>query len=157
MAKIKLLDVRITFPNLWEAKSINDGKAKYGAGFVFDRGHPAKEIIVAAMVEVAKAKWGDKYEETFRSLKASNKLCLHDGDEKSEYQGYAGNLFINATNEVRPLVLGGGPVGCELAQAFARLVRGHGDEVMQLQHTAGAGLERLAVRPVHGAEAEVLQ
>jgi hypothetical protein len=63
------------------------------------------------MVEAAKAKWGDKWEETFRSLKAANKLCLHDGDEKSEYKGYEGNLFINATNEVRPLVLGGGPDG----------------------------------------------
>ncbi|MNE09448.1 hypothetical protein D3C80_1021220 [compost metagenome] len=42
-------------------------------------------------------------------------------------------------------------------QAFARLVGGHGDQVVQLQHAAGAGLEGLAVGAVHGAEAEVFQ
>jgi hypothetical protein len=44
-----------------------------------------------------------------------------------------------------------------LVQPLARLVAGHVDQVAQLQHAAGAGLERLAVRPVHGAEADVLQ
>ncbi len=44
-----------------------------------------------------------------------------------------------------------------LLQPFAGLVRGHGDQVVQLQHPALAGLEGPPVGPVHGAEADVLQ
>lgn len=110
--KVKLLDVRISFPVLFEPKQVkNSTKLKYSASFLFPKDHPAKTAVVEAMVAVAKAKWGDKWEEVFRSLKAANKLALHDGDEKSEYSGYPGNLFINASNEVRPLVIGGGPDG----------------------------------------------
>ena len=44
-----------------------------------------------------------------------------------------------------------------LLQPLPCLLARHGDQVVQLQHPALAGLERLAVRPVHGAEADVLQ
>ena len=47
-----------------------------------------------------------------------------------------------------------GPASFSALRGFRH---GHGDQVVQLQHAAGAGLERLAVRPVHGAEAEMLQ
>jgi hypothetical protein len=42
-------------------------------------------------------------------------------------------------------------------QALAGLAAGHLDHVVELQDAALAGLERLAVGPVHGAEADVLQ
>ncbi len=44
-----------------------------------------------------------------------------------------------------------------ILKTLARLVGGHGDQVVQFQHAAGAGLEGLAVGAVHGAEAKVLQ
>lgn len=44
-----------------------------------------------------------------------------------------------------------------LLQALAGLAAGHLDQVVQLQDAALAGLERLAVGPVHGAEADVLE
>ena len=43
-----------------------------------------------------------------------------------------------------------------LVQALARLVTGHDDHVVQLQDAAFAGLEGLAVGPVHRAEADML-
>jgi len=110
--KIKIENVRLAFPNLFEPKAAKAGqKAKYSAAFIFPKDHPAVAIIRDAMVEVAKAKWGDKWESIYASLRAADKLAVHDGDAKSEYGGYAGNLFVNASNEVRPLVLGGGPDG----------------------------------------------
>jgi hypothetical protein len=42
-------------------------------------------------------------------------------------------------------------------QPLAGFVFSLADEVAELQHAAGAGFERLAVRPVHGAEADMLQ
>ena len=44
-----------------------------------------------------------------------------------------------------------------LRQALLGFRRRHGDQVVQLHHAAGAGLERLAVGAVHGAEADMLQ
>ena len=57
------------------------------------------------------------------------------------------------------LELLGGQVVAQLGlmQALARLFRRHVDQVAQLQDAARAGLERLAVGAVHGAEAEVFQ
>jgi len=114
--KLKLILVRLTFPVLFEPRQMRnaDGTmsaAKYSAGFVFAKDHPAKQLLVDAITAVAIEKWGEKATEILRSLKAANKLCLHDGDEKSEYAGYPGNLFVNSSNTVRPMVVGGGPDG----------------------------------------------
>jgi hypothetical protein len=110
--KIRLENVRLAFPNLFEAKAAKAGqKAKYSAAFIFPKDHPAVSIVKEAMTQVAKAKWGDKWETVYAALRAADKLAVHDGDVKSEYAGYAGNLFVNASNEVRPLILGGGPDG----------------------------------------------
>jgi hypothetical protein len=45
--------------------------------------------------------------EVFVALKAGDKLCLHDGDAKPQYEGYKGNLFLNASNKIKPLVIDG--------------------------------------------------
>ena len=53
----------------------------------------------------------------------------------------------------------GGIIGADalLRQPLLGFRRGHGDQVVQLHHAAGAGLERLAVGAVHGAVADMLQ
>lgn len=111
--KVTLKDVRLTFPQLWEAKAREAGKpAKFSASFVFGKDHPQKAELERVMVEVAKAKWGEaKYMDVLKALKATDKLAVHDGDAKNQYQGYAGNLYVNASNSVRPLIIGGGPDG----------------------------------------------
>lgn len=112
MAVVTLRNVRLTFPNLFEAKAAKAGqKAKYSASFVFPPEHECVPLLRAAMKEVAKNKWGEKAEEFYNGLKAADKLAVHDGATKSDYVGYAGNLFVNANNEVRPTIVGGGPDG----------------------------------------------
>lgn len=101
-------NVRLTFPSVFEAKAAKAGqKQKFSASFLFPPTHPAVALLKAAMQEVAKAKWGDKWEEVYNGLKAGDKLAVHDGATKSQYTGYAGNLFINASNELRPTVVDG--------------------------------------------------
>jgi hypothetical protein len=41
-----------------------------------------------------------------KQMKASDKLALHDGDTKSQYDGFEGNLFISARSKTRPLTIG---------------------------------------------------
>src|SRR6266850_2978351 len=101
--KIKLNDVRLTFANaLFSAKQVNSqGDPKFSASFLFAPTHPAAAAIKAGLKAVAEEQWGAKAGEVFMSMKAGDKLCLHDGDAKPQYEGYKGNLFINASNKIK--------------------------------------------------------
>ena len=107
--KVKLNDVRLSFANaLFEPKQINGlGDPKFSASLVFDPKHPCVADISKAIQEVCKDKWSAKAKEVYTSLKAADKTCLHDGDSKSEYEGYPGNLYLNASNRIKPLVIDG--------------------------------------------------
>ena len=111
--KFTLKDVRMSFPNIFEAKAPPQpgGKAKFSAALLFPRTHPQVAELQATVIAVAQAKWGAKADEVLKALKAADKICVHDGDAKSDTDGYAGNLFINASNDIRPLAIGGGPDG----------------------------------------------
>ncbi|WP_155814796.1 ssDNA-binding protein, partial [Serratia symbiotica] len=39
------------------------------------------------------------------TLRSTLKICLHDGDEKAEYEGYPGNKFFSASNKARPRIV----------------------------------------------------
>jgi len=106
--KIQIKDVRLSFVNVFEAKQVQgQGDAKFSCAMLFAKSHPQKAEIERGIVEVAKAKWGEaKYQEVLKALKAADKLCVHDGDAKGDTPGYAGNLFINASNKIRPLTIG---------------------------------------------------
>jgi hypothetical protein len=106
--KVSLIDVRLTFPQLFEPKQVNgQGDPKFSAAFLFAREHPARAKLEEAVVAAAKEKWGTKADEVLKQLKASDRLPVHDGDSKSEYDGYTGNLFVNSSNKIRPLVIDG--------------------------------------------------
>jgi hypothetical protein len=114
MARVTLQGVRLAFPNLFEAKlpqGSQGGKAKFSAAAIFAKDSPNKDALLKAINEVATAKWGAKAGDVLLALKASDKLCLHDGDAKADTPGYKGNLFVNASNEIRPTTLAGGPDG----------------------------------------------
>jgi hypothetical protein len=101
-----LKNVRLTFPQLFEPKQVNgQGEAKYSAAFLFPRSHACVAALQAAILAAATEQWKDKAPAMLAQLKAADKICVHDGDAKSDYAGYAGNLFLNASKNVRPLVL----------------------------------------------------
>lgn len=104
--KVMLKDVRLAFPALFEAKTVNgEGKPAFSASLLFDAAHPAAAAVNAAVEHVAKEKWGAKATDVLKSLRAGDKVCLHDGDRKAEYDGFPGNLYVSARNETRPLVI----------------------------------------------------
>ncbi len=104
--KVKLSNVRLAFPALYEAKTVNgEGKPAFSAVFLIDAGSPQIKAINQAIEAVAKDKWGAKADAYLKQMRAGDKLCLHDGDLKSAYDGFAGMLFISARSATRPLVL----------------------------------------------------
>ncbi len=105
--KLKLSNVRLAFPTLWEAKTVNgEGKPAFSAIFLLDPTDPQVKAINKAIDQVAAEKWGAKVAAILIAARKADKVCLHDGDLKATYDGFAGNLYVSARNPVRPLVLG---------------------------------------------------
>ena len=104
--KIMLKDVRLAFPTLFEAKTVNgEGEPAFSATFLMDPDHPAVEQLRKAMEAVGAEKWGAKWAAVRKELVAKDRTALHDGDAKGDYAGFEGQLYVSARNKTRPLVL----------------------------------------------------
>lgn len=99
MAKIKLNNVRLSFPSLFRKAEFQGNEGKYEATFLLNKKTHAEAI---AKIE-AEIEQGIK--SNFKGKKIpSDKLCLKDGDE-FEYDGYAGCMSFKASNKKRPMVI----------------------------------------------------
>ncbi|CAB3745636.1 DUF2815 family protein [Bacteriophage APSE-7] len=106
--KIKLNNVRLAFPELFEPTQVSgQGAFKYRGNFLIPKSRTDLiDEIKTGIKEVIKEKWGAKeVEKIYNSIcHSNNRFCLRDGDSK-EYDGYAGNLYLSASNKSRPLVI----------------------------------------------------
>lgn len=106
--KIKLNNVRLAFPELFEPTQVSgQGAFKYRANFLIPKSRTDLiDEIKTGIKEVIKEKWGAKeVEKIYNSIcHSNNRFCLRDGDSK-EYDGYAENLYLSASNKSRPLVI----------------------------------------------------
>jgi len=104
--KIKLNNTRMSFPQLFEAKTVNgEGKPAFSATFLLDPKDPQIKAINDAIDAVAKEKWGAKAEANLKAARAADKTCLHSGDLKAAYDGFEGMMYVSARNALRPLVI----------------------------------------------------
>lgn len=108
--QIKLKNVRLSFPSLFEAKSFtgSDGKPtppKYQAVFILDKKQHASVIeqIEKQTDKVAK----DFFEGKLPKLKSRP---IRDGEEKEDKDGYGSDIvFISASSKNRPQVVDRNP------------------------------------------------
>lgn len=104
--RITLKNVRLAFPDIFEAKAFSDGdEPAFSATFLLDAKHPQLKELKEMMKEVVRDKWGAKADAIYKDLEAKDRLALHDGDLKTEYEGFEGNFYVSARNKSRPLVL----------------------------------------------------
>lgn len=105
--KVSISNARGAFLNaLFTAQTVNgEGEPAFGGTWLLAPDHPQLPEINAAILAVAKEKWGAKGQAVFDELKKKDKLALHDGDTKSDYDGFAGNWFIASRSKVRPTVV----------------------------------------------------
>jgi hypothetical protein len=99
MAKIKLNNVRLSFPSLWRKSVYNGEETKFEATFLIDKKTQAdkiKEIEAAIALSIKESLKGAKI--------GDDKKCLKDADD-FEYAGYAGNMSQKASSTKRPLVI----------------------------------------------------
>jgi hypothetical protein len=98
IGRVLIKDVRLAFPSLFEPVSVNgEGKPRYSATLIIPPDHPQLEEIRQKIEVVAREKWKDKATALLHSLYKTGKVALHDGDEKAQYDGFAGNFFISAS------------------------------------------------------------
>lgn len=105
--KVKLQNVRLLYgAALFEPQKgpNGEGEPKFSGTFGFTPSHAAVALIKAALKAAAEGKWKDKAAVIYAELKAGDKICLHDGQAKASREGYAGNLYLSASNKLKPLV-----------------------------------------------------
>ena len=96
---IKLNNVRLSFPSLFQKAQFEGADTKYEATFLLDK---IKHADVIKQIQTAIA---DKIASDLKGAKVpASKLCLRDGDEV-EYDGYAGHMTLKTSTKKRPLVV----------------------------------------------------
>lgn len=104
--KVKLEGVRLSFPDLFEAKSINDSEPKFACSLLLDKEADSEQIagLKSHIWNLMKAKWGaDESKALIKKRKIST--CLHEGAEK-DYDGYdESNMFVTTSSKTRPHVV----------------------------------------------------
>ena len=101
-------NVRISFPKLFNAESFAGdptSKPAYSASFLLPPNHPQLKALKAAIVAVAKEKWAEKAPAMLKAIESKDASCLHDGNNKADTDGYAGNFYLSARSYTRPLVI----------------------------------------------------
>jgi len=99
MSKIKLQNVRLSFPSLFRKAQFQGEETKYEATFMLNKEEHADKIA-----EIEKAiQAGMK--EHFKGAKIpSDKICLKDGDQSGRDE-YEGHYTIKCANNKRPKVI----------------------------------------------------
>ena len=120
--KVVTGQVRLSYANIFEPRSINGSEPKYSVSLIIPKDDTQQIEVIKQAIENAKerdkGKWNGK-------IPANLKLPLRDGDlERPEDEAYANSYFINA-NSTRPPAV----VGTEIDRATGKAIRLGEDEV----------------------------
>lgn len=100
MATIKMQNVRLSFPNLFQTASFGgESTLKYDCTLILDKKEHKKNIVEIQKVfkSLADERWKGK-------MPPEDKLCLRDGDD-TEREELQGCYSMKASSKRRPLVL----------------------------------------------------
>lgn len=111
--RLKLHDVRLSFPALWEPEQFMSqgkpsGKPKFKGTFLVPADGALRKQVDATILKVATEYFKGDAAKAKKFIAATqgnvNKFCWQDGDNKT-YDGYAGMFALSAKSDVRPLVI----------------------------------------------------
>ena len=98
-------EVRLSYANVFEAKSIQCGKPKYSVSLIIPKSDTETltkiERAIDAAIDAGIGKFGGK-----RPNKVALKLPLRDGDIERDDEAYADAMFVNANSTTPPQVVG---------------------------------------------------
>ena len=99
-----IVPCRISFANIWQAKSINGGEEKYSVSCLIPKEDKTTLMKIHKAIEAAKEaakskKWGGR-------IPPNLKLPLRDGDiDRPDDENYAGHMFFNAASKDAPQIV----------------------------------------------------
>ena len=99
---------RLSYANIWQAKSINGGEPRYSSSILIPKSDTKTVAKVKAAMQAAYEEGESKLKGTSRTvpLFASLKTPLRDGDtERPDDEAYAGHWFLNANSNTAPGVV----------------------------------------------------
>lgn len=98
-------EVRLSYANLWEPKSINGGTPKYSVSIIIPKSDARTLAKINAAIEAAYREGETKLKGNGKTVPplASLKTPLRDGDtERPDDEAYADSYFINANSGTAP-------------------------------------------------------
>lgn len=102
--KVVTGEVRLSYANVWEPKSINGGKEKYSVSIIIPKQDQKTiekiEKAVDAAIEEGLSKFNGK-----KPNKSAIKLPLRDGDVEKDDPAYADAYFLNANSLTAPQIV----------------------------------------------------
>ena len=101
--KVKLEGVRLSFPDIWEAKEYEagDGKPRYNATFLIEPGSANDKAIRAAIKHEATEAYKAKAPAFLKQWEGNpQKFAYLDGNTK-EYDGYAGMMYLSCHRKAK--------------------------------------------------------
>ena len=97
--KIKLKNVRLSFPSLFRKATFEGAETKYEATFLLSKDDHAD------LIKEIKSMISQRIKTDLKGAKLSaDRICLKDGDD-FDYAGYAGCMSIKASNNKRPMLI----------------------------------------------------
>ena len=99
---------RLSYANIWQAKSINGGAPKYSTSVLIPKSDMKTIANVKAAIEAAYYEGESKLKGNSKTVPAltSLKIPLRDGDmERPDDEAYAGHWFLNANSNTAPGVV----------------------------------------------------
>jgi len=99
---------RLSYANIWQAKSINGGAPKYSTSVLIPKSDIKTVANVKAAIEAAYYEGESKLKGNSKTVPsiASLKTPLRDGDtERPDDEAYAGHWFLNANSNTAPGVV----------------------------------------------------
>lgn len=87
-----------------EAPSDWDAIVAFGIKLPADKKAKIKTIPLLKQIglAIAREKWQTKGDAIFKALEVQDKLFLHNGNTKAEYEGFEGNFFVAANAKTKP-------------------------------------------------------
>lgn len=110
IGRFMIREARLAFPALFSPRAVKgEGQPRFSATLLLDANDPQIAAIKKTIQAVARDKWKDKAPAVLTSLEKVGKVALHDGDEKAQYDGFEGTMFIaaSAKENAPPAVLDG--------------------------------------------------
>ena len=101
-------NTRLSYANVWEAKSINGGAPKFSVSLIIPKSDTRTVEKIKAAIEAAYKEGESKLKGNGRSVPALSaiKNPLRDGDtERPDDEAYANSYFINANSATKPGVV----------------------------------------------------